>query len=232
MPDPVHLSRKSGNEKTGPIPVSTSSKNTCPPSCALRGQGCYAENYPMIFHWNTVTNGDSIPAWEDFVDEVSRMKRGQLWRHNQAGDLAGMDDVIDKVALKQLVKANAGKRGFTYTHYPMTAANRKAVEHANANGFTVNLSADSLDEADTLAALGVGPVVAIVPIGWRGTATPEGRKVTVCPAQSMEYMTCAVCQLCQKSDRHAVVAFEAHGSRRMTVQKVILMKTHMKELAA
>jgi hypothetical protein len=211
----VHLTRIANNAKTGPIPVTTSSRSTCPSTCSFKGNGCYAENFPLSLHWNRVTAGKGL-SWADFVDEVSRFKAGQLWRHNQAGDLPGAGDVIDGVALRQLVKANRGRRGFTYTHYPPTAANLRALRHANKNGFTVNLSADSLADADRLAPLGL-PLVVVVPEGWTGRQTPGGRKVTLCPAQHKEYVTCATCQLCQNAGRNAIVAFEAHGARRKTV---------------
>ena len=220
----VHLSRVSNNIKTGPIPVSTSSRQSCPSTCALKDNGCYASNFPMSLHWNAVSTGKRGDTYADFVDEISRLKDNQVWRHNQAGDLAGANDVIDAKALKQLVKANKDKRGFTYTHYPLTKENAKAIKHANKNGFTINMSAESLTQADELAALGIGPVVAIVPPGWNGTTTPAGRRVTVCPAQRIDHMTCAICTLCQKADRQAIVAFEAHGGRRHLVMQIAQLK--------
>jgi hypothetical protein len=215
----IHLTRESGNTKTGPIPVTTSSRSTCPSTCSFKGAGCYAENFPLSLHWDKVTAGKGL-SWDDFIDEVSRMKKGQLWRHNQAGDLAGQDDVIDAAKLRQLVEANQGRRGFTYTHYPPSKENLKALRHANMHGFTINMSADSLADADQLAPLGL-PLVVVVPPGWREGKTPEGRKVTLCPAQTMEHMTCAVCKLCSNAERHAIVAFEAHGARRRTVIKLV-----------
>jgi hypothetical protein len=219
MAPAIHLTRASANAKTGPIPVSTSSRATCPSTCSFKGAGCYAENFPLSTHWNAVTAGRGLP-WADFVDEISRLKKGQLWRHNQAGDLAGQDDVIDVAALRQLTRANRGKKGFTYTHYPPTPANLKAIRAAVKGGFAVNLSADSLLDADRLAVHGL-PLVVVVPPGWREGKTPAGHKVTLCPAQTMEYMTCAVCKLCANTERHAIVAFEAHGARRRTVIKII-----------
>jgi hypothetical protein len=216
----VHLTRISANAKTGPIPVSTSSRTSCPSTCAFKGNGCYAENHPLVHHWNKVTDGRNAIGWDDFVDEISRLKAGQIWRHNQAGDLQGANDVIDAPALRQLARANRGKKGFTYTHYPPTKENVKAIRAANKAGFTVNLSADSLLDADRLAPLGL-PLVVVVPVGWKGSTTPAGHKVTLCPAQFKEYITCATCQLCQKADRHAIVAFEAHGARRKTVTRIV-----------
>jgi hypothetical protein len=134
--------------------------------------------------------------------------------------LPGHGNRIDAIALASLVEANAGKRGFTYTHKPVDNANvmnRYAVAHANANGFTVNLSANTLAEADTLSALNIGPVVVIqdVPEGARhDTVTPGGRKVSTCPATYRDDITCATCQLCQRRDRSVIIGFPAHGVQK------------------
>jgi hypothetical protein len=42
-----HLTRVSSNAKTGKIPVSTSSKATCPATCPFMGNGCYAASGPL-----------------------------------------------------------------------------------------------------------------------------------------------------------------------------------------
>ena len=42
--------------------------------------------------------------------------------------------------------------------------------------------------------------------------TPQGRKIVLCPAQSMLNMTCSQCQLCQLKDRSYIIGFEAHGN--------------------
>ena len=67
----------------------------------------------------------------------------QLWRHNQAGDLPGRGNKIDLRLLAELVAANRQRRGFTYTHKPLTAANVAAIMGATRDGFTVNVSANS-----------------------------------------------------------------------------------------
>lgn len=216
-----HLTAISRNAKTGPIPVSTSEKATCPDACPLKKSGCYASTGKVNIHWLAVSKGLRGMTWAGFVQAIKRLPRGQLWRHNQAGDLPGVNNAIDAKALGELVTANAGKRGFTYTHKPTLdgqadgktiATNRKAIAHANANGFTVNLSADSLGEADALASLAIGPVATLLPHTANATAyTPQGRKVIVCPATQREFVTCATCQLCQKASRSVIVGFPAHG---------------------
>lgn len=178
----------------------------------------------MSIHWDKVTRGEKGYEWPAFIQRVRNLKSNQIWRHNQAGDLEGSANVIDVTKLLELVSANTGRRGFTYTHYPMLEINMMAVRMANERGFTVNLSADSPAEADRLADLGIGPVTTLLPRGDTPRTTPSGRKITVCPAQSVEYMTCAVCQLCQNPKREAVVGFIVHGARFKAAQRVIEIK--------
>jgi hypothetical protein len=215
--DEPHLVARSDNRKTGPIPVSTTSADTCPDACPLKdGGGCYGEaNFHMRTYWNRVTLATTEDTWPAFFAKIRKLRPGQLWRHNQAGDLPGDGDAIDTGLLAQLVDANRGKRGFTYTHKPPVGQNARAIKCANENGFTVNLSANNLGHADTLAALDIGPVVVIIPSSVHGNvkmATPEGRKVVVCPATYRDDVTCQSCGLCQIRDRKVIVGFPAHGT--------------------
>jgi hypothetical protein len=152
-------------------------------------------------------------AWGEFCEAVAAFPTNQLWRHNQAGDLPGIGERVDASALAKLTRANKGKRGFTYTHKHSTEANREAIRSANANGFTVNLSANTLAHADTLADTECGPVcVVLTSSQTTNTATPAGRKVVVCPATIRDNVTCASCGLCQRAKRSAIIGFPAHGT--------------------
>lgn len=211
--------RRSGNEKTGPIPVTTTSMNSCPLECPLRGNGCYAGLFRLGEYWRALSAGERAGMdLAGLTAKIAKLPEGQLWRHNQAGDLPGDGRCIDSGALAAIVYANLGRRGFTYTHYdPWVGGNAKAIKAANAAGFTVNLSANSLRQADELYTLGIGPVVAIVePGGPQSGVTPAGRKYTVCPAQTRDDVSCATCQLCQRQ-RDVIVAFEAHGASKRRV---------------
>jgi hypothetical protein len=220
----VALTMKSRNEKTGPIPVSTTTFATCPDVCPLRENGCYAGNGPLFMFWQKVTDGNTGTLWADFVDQIRKLKPGTLWRHNQAGDLPGNRINIDGGALAALVVANEGKRGFTYTHYDVTRneKNRAIVKSANENGFTINLSANNLKHADALAETKVGPVVVVLPSSVSGPAkitTPQGRKVTVCPATYRDDVTCKSCGLCALQ-RETIVGFPAHGVQKKRADKI------------
>jgi len=179
--------------------------------------GCYADSGPLALHWNKIPYR-GMP-WEDFCEAIAALPAGTLWRHNQAGDLPGDGaDRIDGPALMDLVEANLGRRGFTYTHYdPTKGDNAYWIAAANAMGFTINLSADTLEQADAYAALGLGPVVVVLPSYTSAHGmTPEGRTVAVCPATQTEGVSCATCQICAKQ-RQAVIGFPAHGSRKKVI---------------
>jgi hypothetical protein len=229
-----HVTPRSANAKTGPIVVTTSAAKTCPPACPFK-RTCYAKGGPLALHWAAVSRGDRGAPWARFLadlsDALAKAPRGQIWRHNQAGDLPGAGDLIDREALAALIATNAtaDARGFTYTHKPLiaadapkgakgralAAANLAAVAESNANGFTINASANNLAHVDALAdALdGRAPIVVVVAADAPATlATPNGRKVVICPAQTREGVTCATCRLCSRADRSVVVGFRAHGA--------------------
>ena len=221
----VHLTIKSTNVKTGPIPVSTSSRDTCPDSCSLKKNGCYADSGPLALHWSKVTSGERGMAWEAFCEAIASLPDGQLWRHNQAGDLPTRDNVtIDSVAMRQLIKANTGKNGFTYTHYKPTKGNCKLIQTANNAGFTINLSAESFDQADEYVKLAIGPVVTIMPEGLpRKLKTNAGNTVITCPATYRDDISCATCALCQKQ-RDTIIGFPVHGTSKAKARKVFMLK--------
>ena len=217
----VHWVASSKNRKHGGIPCSITSGATCPPSCGFFGAGCYAEFNLLSHWWRKVSQGGVL--WRAFLKLVRALPAGTLWRHNEAGDLPGFGDELDVRALGSLVRANRGRRGFTFTHKPLKSArDRAAVKRANDWGFTINLSADSLADADRLAELAIAPVVVALPSDspTRGVRTPAGRPVAICPAQTTD-TTCAECQLCTRPKRTGIVGFLAHGQARPSVDRLL-----------
>lgn len=216
-----HFTRISRNAKTGPMPVTTTSANSCPPDCRLKRNGCYAESGPLALHWRAVSKGGRGGSFDELLQNIATLRRHALWRHNQAGDLTpSSPGAFDGRLLMKLAIANRGRRGFTYTHYAPTAANGAAIRRANELGFTVNLSAETLAQADAHAELGIAPVVVILPGGTtKPMRTPGGSHVVVCPA-SLGNTDCLNCGICQQRDRVAIMGFPAHGSGAKHVQGV------------
>lgn len=214
---------RSHNRKTGPIPVSISERGTCPPTCGLYDAGCYASYGKLATHWRRVEEWGL--TWGTFLSRIYALKPGTLWRHNEAGDLDANDLGINQIKLGELIFANAGRRGFTYTHRHRSLRDLSAVRWANARGFTINLSADTLEQADALYDAHAGPVTVILPetVPDSGTYTVKGRRVIVCPAQTVK-MTCKECQICAHVDRKAIVGFRAHGQFKKHVPELVTLR--------
>jgi hypothetical protein len=209
--------------KTGPIPVVYVDNRTCPKSCIWRTKGCYGQGGKVCMAWRkTNANGVRMPT---LVQRIKKIKPDSLWRYAVVGDLPGHDDAIDTGEFRKIVAASqaAKAHGFSYTHKPVlhgphAAQNRAAIAEANeyaaknTQGLTVNLSADSLEHADALAELNIGPVAVVLPYGTlESLTTPGGRKVQQCPAQSRSCVTCKKCGLCADAKRKVIVGLEAHG---------------------
>lgn len=229
------FTRVSANAKTGAIPVTLTEQKSCPTSCPFKADKlCYPYFSPLGFMWEALDTGGFYPgsnrrnstpiSWDELCRQISKLPKGQIWRHNTAGDLPGVGDVIDTQKLDALVQANKGRNGFTYTHKPVgyrgqALVNARAIYAANRQGFRINLSADSLKEADELADLNIAPVVVVIPSDApRKLYTPKGRAVIGCPAEQKDEdgnpkIQCDRCQLCSK-DRKAIIAFHSHGTKR------------------
>lgn len=224
MAQTYHLSPQSTNKKTGMgVAVSTTSKDSCPDSCPLKNNGCYAASGPLNIHWNKVSNGQRGSNWKDFISEINKLPDNWKFRYGQAGDLPGKNEYIDSKKLFELAKTVQKKKlkAWAYTHKTLNESNVKKIKKANEMGFCINASADSLYEADEAMDAGL-PTVVVLPSDAHNTLlTSKGRKVVVCPAQTKEGKTCSDCMLCAKTDRKFAIGFKAHGVLYKKVEKVI-----------
>ena len=91
------VTQKSANAITGPILVTTSVRQTCPTSCALKNSRCYAETgYLGHFIWpalnraalgSTFANNIAVRSLSELLGLIRSLPERSVWRHNQAGDL-------------------------------------------------------------------------------------------------------------------------------------------------
>ena len=223
-----HLSRVSSNVKTGPIPVSTSSRATCPSTCPFNnGGGCYAANYPMRHHWDAVTRGERGVSVQRFMAAIAALSPGQLWRHNQGGDLPHTAGKISRRFMRAIIRANRGRNGYTYTHHDLKQGeNLSLIRSANRHGFTVNVSTETETAADEAIAKGLPAVLTVASDETRTTwQTAAGNRVLICPAQRSDTKTCADCKLCHKRGARVVIAFLAHGTSKRKAEHSIAAAT-------
>lgn len=211
-----HITRVSSNAKTGPIPVTTTSENSCPTTCPLFNSGCYAKSGPLALHWRKVSDANEKRSmdFQSFLSEIRNLPKGQVWRHNQAGDLPHNDGNIDANMTRDLVKASKGKRGFTYTHHKLSSHNLTVITGMNQKGFTVNYSADTVEYAASIHKAWKLPTVTLLPQNAPNVQHVNGVKVVACPAEKSDKVNCANCQLCAITDRDYVIGFRVHGVQK------------------
>lgn len=219
--------KKSGNAKIGSMACTNSTKKTCPPACPLRWKGCYAEaGFHTRLNWDKLTAGERGGTWEELMAHIAAIPSGEIWRHNVSGDLPPIaENEISNCAVNDLITANRGKRGFTYTHYPMDRTNARIVRQANNSGFTINASANTLAQAADYHRRGL-PTVTLVSDSQNGDQWRklERGKMTVvqCPAEYREDVTCKSCGLCARSKRDVVVGFTVHGTQKKTADLIAI----------
>ena len=98
--------------------------------------------------------------------------------------------------------------GWLYTHY--RPYGNMPVLRQLARSIVVNLSADSLRDADRLSRHGLPVVVAVPADHPERSTTPEGRAVVVCPEQTGRAANCEACMLCARPNRRVIVGFRIH----------------------
>ena len=181
----------------------------------------------MRHHWDAVTRGERGEPLAHFLANIAALPAGQLWRHNQAGDIPSNAGKISRRFIRGIIAANRGRRGYTYTHHSLTIGeNLPLLRQANRQGFTVNISTESEAAADSAIAAGL-PAVLTVPSDEARTTwqTTAGNRVLVCPAQRSDTKTCADCQLCHKRGRRVIIAFLAHGTAKRRAESALAAAT-------
>lgn len=207
------FNRYASNRKLGPMPVTTSPRNSCPDTCQLKDSSCYARFGPLAMWWNKVSQGihQKQVSWGDLLAKIKELPPGTVWRHNQAGDLVHDDGNIDKVKLRELAKANSKLRGFTYTHHLLNTHNIEIIKEVNKKGFVVNVSLDRAADIDLHIDNGI-PLVTILPKNApKVTYTEGGVRIVKCPATWRKGFNCSQCDLCMRKERDFVVGFPVHG---------------------
>lgn len=210
MPERFHLTQVSDNKKTGPIAVTTSSRDLCPGSCPYKAGGCYANTGPLAIHWSMVTKGTRGVTWQRHLQALKALPPKQKIRVNQAGDLGSAKEILE------LGKVLKGRVAWTYTHHREGSRLAAAREVNKKHGLVINLSANSVAEADRMRWLGSPMVVALREDARPNFKTPGGLRVVACPEQTGQVKNCDTCgnglPLCARHRSYAI-GFYPHGGQ-------------------
>ena len=220
-----HFVKKSGNIKTGFMPVTYNSRLSCPDSCIFKNNGCYADNYHTRLNWDKVTSGERGGTFKELLNNIKALKPGTIWRAGIAGDIPSNNKgVISRTYIKGITEANQGLKGYTYTHNRLDIGeNISLLKTANKQGFTVNISTETEAAADN-AVLNNLPAVIVVKSTEkrRSWLTKNKNKILVCPAQDeTKNVNCIDCGLCQNRPKNLIIAFLAHGNMSKLIDKIL-----------
>jgi hypothetical protein len=216
---------KSGNSKLGQLASVYAPWSTCPPACPLMSM-CYARKGLC----GLVAKKYAHSSFADMLDGITSVHEGLPWRWGVLGDLPGIGNVITRDKLKALVARNEHRLGFTYTHKPLSRKNVELIKWANTQGFTINVSVESLAQVDAMNALGL-PCATVVPSSlgdWRHLKTNAGALIIRCPAEYAKTQ-CATCggsrgPLCARSARGFAIGLTSHGNCRMRLDRMLLLE--------
>jgi hypothetical protein len=201
----------------------TSIYGTCPKSCKLMGESCYAElSFCGITSRRLDNEAKGMTALQLARSEAvaidnsyngGKIPEGRCLRLHVAGDsrtVAGTRMI--NAAIKRW-KKRGGKYAFSYTHAWQTV-HRDEWEHVS-----VLASVDSIEDVANAKKRGYAPAIIVIEHLSDKVYTIEGSNVKwiPCPAQTRK-IDCATCKLCMNSSyleqsNHGI-ALSIHGVRK------------------
>jgi hypothetical protein len=214
------LALRSQNTKTGLCAVTYASiAATCPKSCALKGEGCYAQGgrVAIVVHRLDAQAGNALATARAEAalirENAKRAPDGYPLRLHASGDCR------TETTARTVSNACAEWPGpvWTYTH-AWRDVPRKAW-----GSVSVLASIESVEDGRAALRAGYAPAVVVHEHPHNGRAwRSNGVTWIPCPEQTRG-VTCAKCRLCFDADalkerRHGI-AFAAHGNRRETVKR-------------
>ena len=222
---------KSGNAKTGPIPVTYRDESTCPTSCPFLPSGsiggCYATGRIMAgaekhSKMHTVQSLAKVfvgaAAGARYVrDRVS----GDIMDNGRA-DIGYLAMIAEAAAIASGIRSTLGDTALTafgYTH-AQSELTRDDVAAIKGTGYILNASCETEEDVALALALGMPAVIATDEVSHGGTLA--GRRVVQCPATSHENVSCASCGLCAKDyEDRPVILFPIHGVAKNKARRAV-----------
>jgi hypothetical protein len=210
------------NSKTGKVSASYSSQESCPPTCTLRGEGCYAEHGMMAIHTRRLNNSGVTDAEAIALEEaaaIDGLTGKRPLRIHAVGDCRTPEaaDIIAGAAHRYTAKHD--QPAWTYTH-------AWANVHRDHFGSAISVlaSCESTEQFDAVRAAGYAPALVVdkheSPRAFRAD---DGTLMIPCPAQTHEGTQCIDCKLCWRADalleRKAAILFEVHSGGAKKARK-------------
>jgi hypothetical protein len=229
----VILVEDSKNEKVGSAVVTYASLITCPNSCNLKNNGCYAQN---SYVGMTVSKLDKFAKENKISTTTAARKEAYLIRksfnggripNNRDFRMHVSGDTTTKLGAKILSSAiddfknRGGGRVWSYTH-----AWAKVPRSAWTKNLSILASVETPSQVEKAREAGYAPAIVVEDFGGSRKAFKmlgTDTKFIPCPAQTNDDVTCVKCGLCMDSERlfenNLGIAFSVHGIKKDTLKK-------------
>lgn len=208
---------KIGNIAATYLPI----KSTCPTTCKLKDNGCYAQLGNVGFQvrrLERVTEGkkayDIIRAEAREITAKGKLANGKTLRMHVSGDCRTAKSA------KLLAKAATYWNGkvYTYTHA------WRSIPKESWGSISVLASCESIEDAKDALKAGYAPSIVVDKHVGERAYMQDGVKVIPCPSQTRG-ITCDKCNLCMNDrvliEQGAAIGFAAHGAGSKRALKVI-----------
>jgi hypothetical protein len=213
----------SGSDKSHGLTTIRSDRSTCPPYCLLKKNttgknGCYGDGYFISPIWDKCAY-----VLTELLRLIRKIPPRQMVRLWEVGDFPGTKGRMDKEICLTIAKALRFRKTFGFTHYRPSEHNLPIIQEMGKY-ITVNMSANSIKEADKYLAMGLDTVLIVHEDSARVFLSPEGNKGVMCPAQTGKCDGCISCgngnPLCARQNRGYFILLKAHGVQKSCVNKL------------
>lgn len=227
----IYVTNSSNRKLSGTRKMDTtyvSINASCPKTCSLKGEGCYAElGYVGITSHRLDKDAEGMTALQAAKAEANAIDQcyggkevpNKDLRLHVSGDTRTIEGVkLVNSAIKRW-KKRGGNACFSYTH----AWNK--VPRSKWSNVSILASISSIKEVAAARKQGYAPAMVVESHLSDKTFKIDGSNVKwiPCPAQTKEDVSCSSCRLCTKADwlfssNHGI-AFAAHGARKNFIKR-------------
>jgi hypothetical protein len=209
--------KKLGNVAATYLPID----QTCPNSCPLKNNGCYAQlgntgfqNIRLQKKMNGVSAYDIVRKEAREISAFGQKANGKALRLHVSGDVR----TAKSAKLLSIAAEKWDGKVYTYTHA------WKTIPRSAWGNISVLASCENITDAKQAMKCGYAPSI-IVPNHISDKAyVHDGVKIIPCPQQTRG-ISCDKCKLCMNDktlkNQNAAIAFAVHGVRKKIVLNVI-----------
>jgi hypothetical protein len=218
---PVTAVEISDNAKLGKISATMASQVTCPKSCPLYNNGCYAQSGRANLTTSRLNQSEikfPLAVIKIHAEQIRKLSGRRMLRLNVVGDCDFEEGVQ---ILSQAAKEHTEKHGmpvFTYTHGHETS-------RESWGDISVLRSCETIEQVKKAHADGFASAM-VVEEHATGKAVKHGDFTLIpCPQQIGTKNNCADCKLCTKDkllhSKKMVIAFAVHGSQSKKAKEIL-----------